>query len=157
MIKPFSVCFFNRKRSEVLIYNYVASPQNPVKWREWNKSHHLVTNCTKFSIAIKNKYVFLLLSLFLHHLVAWIMDLYLLVIQQKPKYSNLYKRVDLLLHLLSYFATREWNYENKNVETLLMELSETDKLLFPFDMRDIRWTLYFENQVIGVRKYALKR
>lgn len=84
------------------------------------------------------------------------MDLYLIMMQRKPKYSDLYKRVDLLLHLLSYFATREWNYENGNVESLLMELSETDKQLFPFDMRDIQWTWYFENQVMGVKKYSLK-
>lgn len=84
------------------------------------------------------------------------MDFYLLIIQQKPKYSNLYKRVDILLSLLSYFASREWNYENKNVEKLLLELSETDRMLFPFDIRDIHWTSYFENQVMGVRKYALK-
>lgn len=97
------------------------------------------------------------MSLFLHHFVAWTMDLYLLIIQHKPKYANLYKRVDLLLDLLSYFSTREWNYENGNVENLLMQLSESDKQLFPFDVRQIHWTSYFENQVMGVRKYALKR
>lgn len=79
------------------------------------------------------------------------------MMQRKPKYSHLYKRVDILIYLLSYFALREWNYENDNVIKLLIELSEMDKLLFPFDMREVHWTWYFENQVRGVRKYALKR
>lgn len=62
-----------------------------------------------------------------------------------------------MLCLLSYFSMREWNYRNENVERLLMELSEEDKLMFPFDMREIHWRWYFENQVMGVRKYVLKR
>lgn len=53
---------------------------------------------------------------------------------------------------LEYFTTQEWHFEDNNVRTLSLSLSEQDRREFPFDIAQIDWEDYIENYVLGIRR-----
>lgn len=58
--------------------------------------------------------------------------------------------------MLAFFALRQWRFTNDNTRMVWSELSEKDKIEFPFDVAALDWEDYFKNQVSGIRKYVLK-
>lgn len=61
-----------------------------------------------------------------------------------------------MLYLLSYFLTKDRNYKNKNVETLLMELSKKEKWIFLFEMRGNLLKVVFCGLRDGCKKMRVK-
>lgn len=55
---------------------------------------------------------------------------------------------------LEYFTMNEWTFDDGNVRTLAMTLSEADKKEFCFDVAKIDWERYIENYVLGIRRYV---
>lgn len=49
-----------------------------------------------------------------------------------------------------------WTFENKRIESLWEKLSNEDKELFPFDMKNIVWSDVILEYWKGVLKYILK-
>lgn len=58
--------------------------------------------------------------------------------------------------MLAYFATRDWKFDNSNVQSLYEELCDADKQIFDFNMATLDWSDYFYNYVRGIRVYLLK-
>ena len=57
---------------------------------------------------------------------------------------------------LDFFMTHQWRFVSKNPFRLLDMLSERDRKLFYFDVRDIDWNTYMEGYVLGARRFLLK-
>jgi len=57
--------------------------------------------------------------------------------------------------VMSFFSTHEWNFTTENMDKLLMELSDGDKKLFNFDVREINWKTHLEECWLGVKRYLL--
>lgn len=58
--------------------------------------------------------------------------------------------------VLAYFLTNGWKFEDQNTVTLFDNLSQDDKQIFNFDVRDIDWTEYILIWCLGLRKYVIK-
>ena len=56
----------------------------------------------------------------------------------------------------SFFTIRQWRIVSNNFINLLDRLSEEDRRIFYFDVRDIDWKTYTEDYALGVRRYILK-
>lgn len=67
-----------------------------------------------------------------------------------------YKKIEKFTDILVYFSTREWDFNNANVKNLLGQLSEADKALFPFDMKQLKWDDYLKTYHDGILKFLLK-
>lgn len=67
-----------------------------------------------------------------------------------------YKKVNKFTYVLSYFATNSWKFTNDNVQALWGEMSEVDKRVFPFSMKDLDWNYYYRTQMLGLRTFFLK-
>lgn len=52
--------------------------------------------------------------------------------------------------------SHQWRFVSKNPLKLLDMLSERDRKMFYFDVRDIDWDKYMEGYVLGARRYLLK-
>jgi fatty acyl-CoA reductase len=52
--------------------------------------------------------------------------------------------------------THQWRFVSENQIRLLDYLSETDRSIFYFDVRQINWKSYIETYVAGARRYILK-
>lgn len=61
-------------------------------------------------------------------------------------------KLDKAAKCLEYFATQEWSFEDDNVRTLSLTLSEQDRTEFSFDVAKINWDEYIENYVLGIRR-----
>lgn len=66
------------------------------------------------------------------------------------------KKLDKAVSCLIYFSTREWKFLDDNVLALNASLSQADKEVFPFDVRQIKWPLYIEDYVLGIRQFIFK-
>ncbi|KAL3247976.1 hypothetical protein MRX96_056752 [Rhipicephalus microplus] len=67
-----------------------------------------------------------------------------------------YEKVGKAVRVVEYFATHGWLFRTNNVQKLLCELSSTDAKLFNFDVQAIEWSQYWQNYILGIRKYLLK-
>lgn len=93
---------------------------------------------------------------FQHYLPALFVDLMAYIFFQKPGMMRVYQKVHKATHCLEYFTTREWKFHCNNVIMLNKALSETDKETFFFDVQKLNWYYFWENHVLGCRKFILK-
>lgn len=67
-----------------------------------------------------------------------------------------YEKATRAFSCLEFFTTNQWRFVSDNPIRLLSEMSENDKNLFYFDVREIDWQSYYEIYVLGARRYILK-
>ncbi|CAH1107542.1 unnamed protein product [Psylliodes chrysocephalus] len=110
--------------SEVSVYNYVSTPENPITWkesielnfihgREYPSINSIWEVCVIFT---SNLYVYWFLTIFLHTLPGLIIDCFTLITGNKPRMLKIYKKVHKFSIILSYFSTRSWIFSNKKHE-----------------------------------------
>lgn len=68
---------------------------------------------------------------------------------------RLYDRVHKIFKGYEYFTTHQWRFISENFIQLHDQLSEKDKQTFYFDVRQIDWTSYMEDNVLGTRRFIL--
>lgn len=57
---------------------------------------------------------------------------------------------------LSFFANKQWEFNNDNTQKLWENLSEADRNIFFFDIKSMSWDYYARACAIGLRLYLLK-
>lgn len=67
-----------------------------------------------------------------------------------------YQKIEKFAVVISYFALREWKFNDQNTQNLYKEMNDADKHLFDFDLTSLEWSDYFSSYVRGVRVYLLK-
>lgn len=154
----------DRKVETIPVFNYVSSPENPLRWEEFlNINYENCLSCTPERMLwypnltiTTNRYKYQFLKLFSHTLPALVMDLGCLIIGGKPRLLKIYGKVHKFTEILEFFSTREWIFTNKNVQGTWRKLNKRDQELFPFSMSTVHWLSYFRTYPIGVRRYMLK-
>ena len=68
----------------------------------------------------------------------------------------LYTRVDQFVSYTIFFSTQQWRFVCKNFISVLEKMSERDRHIFNFDVRQINWRTYIQNYILGGRRYILK-
>nr|CAI5868673.1 unnamed protein product [Callosobruchus analis] len=148
----------------ITIYNYVSSAQNPLTWREFAAINTLYGKkyCSGryFWVPslcfITSPFWYALVKLLLHIIPASIIDALLFVTGNKPRALDIYRRIHKMCAILQYFGTRSWNFSNKNMANVWQKMSEEDRLLFNFNIKDVHWMNFYHYYTRGVRKYLLK-
>lgn len=67
-----------------------------------------------------------------------------------------YKRIHRFMNVIEFFAMRQWDYQQDNLGNMWNRLSEKDKDIFFFDMRQLDWDLFLQHYFRGIRQYLLK-
>lgn len=57
---------------------------------------------------------------------------------------------------LEYFTLQQWRFIDDNVKHLNSLLSAEDRREFHFDVRDIDWSAYLEQYILGIRSFIFK-
>lgn len=154
----------NNSYEEAPIYNYIPDNDNPVLWRDFlqfgyeagiqiplvRAIWYPVMNVTKSLI------LFNLMAFFYHTLPAYLMDTGLVVVGKKPRMKQIYKKVHKYVQLMSYFSNGEWKFTNNNTRELWLKLSNNDKKLFFFDMKQLEWRRLISSSLYGLRTYVAK-
>ncbi|XP_028031416.1 fatty acyl-CoA reductase wat-like [Bombyx mandarina] len=100
--------------------------------------------------------LFLLLTWILQYLPAYIVDTFLKVTGNKPRFVDVNTKVYKTNVALSYFSSKTWYFQDKNMEELFNNLSKTDQVIFNFDVASINWVEYINVWCLGIRKYLLE-
>lgn len=97
------------------------------------------------------------LNFYLKHLgPAYLMDFIYRLIGRNHQFVRLYGKVWRMVQTLHYFTTRGWTFESKNLVTLWESLSDEDKQIFNFDVRQLDWDSYLFDYLMGVKRYVIK-
>ncbi|CAH1395740.1 unnamed protein product [Nezara viridula] len=151
--------------SEVPIYNYVSSTDNPLKWSEFKNYIELhgdpvppIRAVWCYFMTIHRFWIaHLICTMFLHYLPALILDAFgKLTKSDMPSLFNIYKKVDKYSEVISYFSIRSWTFTNENIKALWKSLPDKDKQTFNFDIESLDWNKFFYTYIRGLRVYLLK-
>ncbi|CAG4948984.1 unnamed protein product [Parnassius apollo] len=146
------------------IFNYVSSVENPITWGDFMKLNlaridqepfanavwYISLTLTKYAI-MNQIYIF-----FLHIIPAALVDGLAVCVGKKPKMLKVYSKIHKFSSVISYFCTREIKFSNQRTRELWQQTSDTDKQIFPFSMREIDWRDYFNDYLVGIRRYLFK-
>lgn len=94
--------------------------------------------------------------LFYHHVPAYLTDIVAFLIGRKPKMVKLYQKLHRAIQSLNYFTTHEWKFHCNNQFMLMDRMSEKDKQIFNFDIKQLNWSSYWQDYVLGARQFILK-
>ncbi|CAH1977794.1 unnamed protein product [Acanthoscelides obtectus] len=153
-----------RTPENITIYNYVTSAQNPVTWREFAAVNTLYGKqfCSgryfwpPSLYFIGSPFWYALVRLLLHIIPASIVDALLFLTGNKPRALDIYRRMHKLCGALQYFVTRSWSFSNNNMSNVWQKMSEEDRGIFNFNIRDVHWMNFYHHYTRGIRKYLLK-
>lgn len=107
---------------------------------------------------VNSKVLFKILNFIYHTIPASLMDFVALIIGKRMMYRKAYRKTEKILIIMSYFGTRQWIFQNKNVQSLVEKTKhfEFQRGSMDFDMRNINWSEYFRNYIPGIKRYFLK-
>ncbi|GMT35552.1 hypothetical protein PFISCL1PPCAC_26849, partial [Pristionchus fissidentatus] len=154
----------NMSGNHIPIVHCTSGQLNPVTWngvvsflREVYREYPMPDAVgVPSAIFFKNTLKFEVEHRIRHEIPAKILDLANQVVGKKAIYSRLYSKVRLMVHTLEFFTTRGWHFENKGLPMLWEALHPEDKKVFNFDIRQLNWSNYLFDYVMGVRKYITK-
>ncbi|CAH2056135.1 unnamed protein product, partial [Iphiclides podalirius] len=150
--------------AEPPIFNYVSSVENPITWGDFMKlnmariDRHPFSNAVWYiSLTLTKSAILNRIYIILLHLVpAALVDGLAVCVGRKPKMLKVYSKIHKFSSVLSYFCTREIKFCNRRTQQLWQRISDADKQLFPFSMREIDWEDYFDDYLAGIRRYLFK-
>ncbi|XP_030368978.1 putative fatty acyl-CoA reductase CG5065 [Scaptodrosophila lebanonensis] len=154
-----------RKSNNLLIYNCCTGQRNPIVWSEFVKyamtsvRKHPLEGCLWYPTGDlrMNRPLNTLNCILKHFLPAYLLDVVARVMGKKPFVVNVQNKIAKAVECLEYFATRQWRFNDDNVNSLLYTLSPKDREIFVFDVRRIHWDKYVERYVLGFREFLFKQ
>ncbi|CAH0602032.1 unnamed protein product [Chrysodeixis includens] len=146
------------------IFNFVSSVENRITWGDFLHQNLARIHNYPFSDAVwfislrltKSALLNKIYMLFLHLLPAALVDGLAMCLGRKPKMLKVYRKIHKFSSVLSYFCTREITFCNSRTRELWDKTSEEDKKLYPFTMSEMNWGEYFEDYMVGIRRYLFK-
>ncbi|CAK1592918.1 unnamed protein product [Parnassius mnemosyne] len=142
----------------------VSSSRNPILFGEL--TNNLVNAGKKvattkavwycFTNDVKHKFLYILLSWFLHFIPAYIVDGVCLLIGKPRMFVKIYKKVKKMGLALGYFTTRDWIFKDDNLRELYQSISPIDQQIFNFDIMSIDWKENSSFWAAGSLRYLLK-
>ncbi|KAG6454612.1 fatty acyl-CoA reductase wat [Manduca sexta] len=146
------------------IFNYVSSVENRITWGDFMEQNVIKVDKYPFSNAVwfislsltKSALLNRICIIFLHLVPAALVDGLAICLGKTPKMLKVYRKVHKFSSILSYFCTTEINFCNRRTRELWDKTSDADRQLFPFSMAEVDWEEYFEEYIVGIRRYLFK-
>ncbi|XP_047038878.1 fatty acyl-CoA reductase wat-like [Helicoverpa zea] len=150
--------------NSIKIYTVTGSTRNPAKWGKLHE--YISTESRKYTTPLAvfygfawqttNPIIFWIYSWLLHLIPAYVVDAVCFAIGKERRFVKIYKKMYKLQVVLSYFTCFQWRFIDDNTAKLFDSLSETDKVIFEFDVNKIDWKEYMVIWYVGIRKYIFK-
>ncbi|XP_075217804.1 fatty acyl-CoA reductase 1-like [Lycorma delicatula] len=131
---------------QLMIIGFEAFWSSPEPDILWTPTAYFCQNQTWFYIN----------CIFKHFLPAVMVDAFFRLTGQTPMLVKLHKKIYRAMISLSYFTLREWRFTNDNFLQLNKLIAPEDKADFDYDFSDIDPKSFFENAMLGGRKFLLK-
>ncbi|CAG2101245.1 unnamed protein product [Medioppia subpectinata] len=114
------------------------------------------SNCKKWLMFLQDKLKLRLEVYLKHWMFALIMHFLAKLSGIKTGIMNITEKMNHNMKDIRLFMKTSPEYEITNTFALLDEMSETDRRIFGFDIREIEWKKYIENYWFGCRRFILK-
>lgn len=101
-------------------------------------------------------FLFKISAILFHFIPAYILDGVTRLSGGRPILVRLHTNVWSSLKLLEKFIFTEWKFNSDKTKALIKSMSDADKLEYNIDITDLDWEVYFDDLVLGVRKYLNK-
>jgi len=149
--------------NDIPILNYVSSNAKPLKWKQFMSYNEKYGYDYPSMLAVwvycltlnKHKTLHQIYCIFLHLLPALLVDTAAKILGKKPKLWDAYQKIHKFSEVISYFSTKQWKFMDNNVVKLCNNLSDKDKAIFEFDLRNLDWSDYFRHHIRGLRQYLV--
>uniref|UniRef100_A0A0N5B4U2 Fatty acyl-CoA reductase n=1 Tax=Strongyloides papillosus TaxID=174720 RepID=A0A0N5B4U2_STREA len=154
----------NMVTNEIPVFHCTSGELNPLKWK------FIVEYCNQclteypmkdpvripYCIMTTNQFIFLLDFYLRCYGPAKIKDLFSSFFGKKQNNVRIYDRVYKMIRTLEFFTTNDWNFKSEGLVSLWNTLSKHDQELFNFDIRQVSWSNYLFDYLIGIRIYLMK-
>jgi alcohol-forming fatty acyl-CoA reductase len=70
---------------------------------------------------------------------------------------KVHERIAKGMEVLQYYANNQWDFDNKHAIRIRAKLNNLEKKLYKCDAEGVDINKYFENCVLGSRRYLLKQ
>lgn len=94
---------------------------------------------------------------FRNYLPALAVDLLRRCTGRRPRMLRFLEQSKSAMEAVRFFTTQTWEFSSNNMLLLHDRLSPFDRQTFDIDIRKIDWESYWENYLLGVRRYLFKQ
>ncbi|CAG2166102.1 unnamed protein product, partial [Oppiella nova] len=150
--------------NSIMVYNCTSGQHNRITWGDIERIafplllHYPSAEIFRYPGGnFKENRLFNDICSFFDHIIpAYFFDALMALTGRKRIMVRIYEKLHRATGALEWFTTREWKFSANNVLMLIDQLKGVDKETFHFDIRDLHWPTYWEDYVLGSRKYILK-
>ncbi|XP_065226235.1 fatty acyl-CoA reductase wat-like [Planococcus citri] len=152
-----------KKDVDIPVYIYSSGTQNPITWGEiidhsihYSFDFPTIKAVWYYSLTFtENKYLYTILSFLMHTIPGYFLDFLARLVGEKPVLTKIYKKMNDIREVLTYFRSRNWVFKNQNTQQLWHKLSNEDKQLFFFNMTEFSWEYFLQAMGLGLRVYLV--
>lgn len=146
------------------VYNFTSGGVNPLTWGRVETEGLPILLRNPYEGVFwypggsykENYYVNRFFQLWFHYGPAHAVDLIYRMMGRKPFLVKISSLMQKSQKALEPFTTNSWDWTHGNMDKLWEELSQEDREIFPFDLRELDWSNFLETYVQGIRKYLFK-
>ncbi|XP_063242010.1 fatty acyl-CoA reductase wat-like [Bacillus rossius redtenbacheri] len=152
-----------RSNETITIYNATTSDSNPVTIRMIQETlltfrdRFPVKNCVwyPFMISVQSFKLYTILTIFLHVLPGFFLDLAFRLMDRQPIFMKIYRKIRKYTIILNSFPMKEIIFTSDNTRNLHAKLEAKDKELFSVDTQQLTAMQFMELSCSEARKYLL--
>ncbi|XP_073949653.1 putative fatty acyl-CoA reductase CG5065 isoform X3 [Choristoneura fumiferana] len=153
-----------RQLKKVKVYNCCSTYQNPMSSGHFLSSCARVSRkysekiiCTSMMILTTNRLLFWLMSIFLHTIPAYLLDMLAWLRGNQIRMRKITGSLVRECGVCEYFGFNSITFIDYNVRHLLREMNPEDKILFDFDFSAIDWENFMKIYIVGLKKYIQRK
>lgn len=72
------------------------------------------------------------------------------------RFLTVYKKIHRFTNVISYFATREWEFRSYKMKDVYKNMSKEDKEIFFCELERLDWDEYFKEYLKGIRVHLMQ-
>ncbi|KAK6633636.1 hypothetical protein RUM44_004243 [Polyplax serrata] len=152
------------RSGEVCVYNCCTGMQKPITWGTF--IYQCIANLQKNPLSgafwypggdCSNNWLAHKFFVYTSHAFpAYVLDLLYRIVGKKPIMVKMYHKLEKARQCLEYFTRQQWKFIDDNVKQLNSVLSVEDRKTFPFDVKQIDWSVYIRDYILGIRRFIFK-
>ncbi|RWS03756.1 fatty acyl-CoA reductase CG5065-like protein [Dinothrombium tinctorium] len=156
-----------KNETELKVYNVTSGNVNPLTWKQFLEyGREMAVKYPSYKTirppahVLQKKKVNLLshyaTKYFSEIFFAYFLDMFLILIGQKPIMVKVVNKMHNAFNLLEFFAQRQWSFPCNNLLAMYNSLPPKDRELFPMNVREVNWHAYSHDFYMGIRRHLLK-
>ncbi|XP_017755704.1 PREDICTED: putative fatty acyl-CoA reductase CG5065 [Eufriesea mexicana] len=147
----------------IKVYN-CTNNGNPINWGMLKTlvEKHVIKSPLKHLVwypsckIISNRFIYNILSFFLHYFPALLIDTFLKILGYKPMMLKNIKYCERMMGVCEHFTMNEFTFSMDNTDGLLKKMQTLDDCNnFTASMKNLNWDTYMEYYILGIKKYIL--